>query len=205
MRLYFLLFLMVISLFGRDNPFFSADPSKKQVTTSNRVKELKPFSTQQLSVPNSARAIKAVTITYQNLDGSIEDEQLELNNAIDWHQAFIISQKKEPVQKSKPVKRVKTAPTGTKFINFVPSEKSLKIVTTDKLLRHFMLTAPYRIVVDFERDTSFKPKNFVLNNVPFNSVRMGNHDKYYRVVIELDGQYEYALQSSETDHTIVCQ
>lgn len=204
MRFYFMLFLIGMSLFGRDNPFFAADPSERQVTTSNRVKELKPFSTQQLSVPNSARAIKAITITYQNLDGSIEDERLELNNAIDWHKPFILSQQKEK-HKGKAPKSIETKSAGTKFINFIPAGKSLKIVTTDRLLRHFMLTSPYRIVVDFERDTSFKPKHFVLNNAPYSSVRMGNHDKYYRVVIELDGQYEYTFQSSATDHTIVCE
>ena len=204
MRLYLILFLMVVSLFGRDNPFFSSDPSKKQVTTSNRVKDLKPFTTQQLSVPNSARAIKAIVITYQNLDGSIANEQLELDSAIDWHKPFIVSQV-ESVRKSERAKAIKPTVISAGFIDFIPSGKSLKIVTTDKMLHHFMLTSPYRIVIDFERDTSFKPKSFALDEAPYSSIRMGNHDKYYRVVIELDGQYKYSLQSTTTDHVIVCE
>ena len=204
MRLFFLLLIMVLSLFGRENPFFSADPSKKPISTSNRVKTLQPFSTQQLSVPNSARAIKAIIITYQNLDGSIANEQLDLDNAIDWHHPFIVSQK-IGINNEMPAKVENTRPISADFIDFIPFNKSLKLVTVDKMLRHFMLTSPYRIVIDFERDTSFKPKDFTLNEAPFTSIRMGNHDKYYRVVIELDGQYEYLIQSTPTDHTIVCE
>jgi len=203
MRLFFLLLLTIVQLLGRDNPFFSADPNSKQTPTTNRAQILKPFSSQQLSVPSSARAIKAVIIRYQNLDGSISDEQLELNNAIDWHLPFTVSQNNIPVKEKKPSKIEKR--DSVKFIDFLVTDKTLKLITTDKMLRNFMLTSPYRIVVDFERDTSFKPKEFVLDEPPFSNIRMGNHDKFYRVVIELDGQYQYTLNSSETDHTIVCK
>ncbi len=203
MRLFFLTFIMIIPLLGRDNPFFPSDPSQQQTPTTNRVENLKPFTTQTLSLPNSARAIKKISITYQNLDGSISSEELDLNNAIDWHEPFILSQKsqkktdvKETVPKSKVI--------NAKFIQFEPTNRSIKIETEDKILRNFMLTSPHRIVLDFARDTSFKPKYFDLEEIPFKQIRMGNHDKYYRVVIELDGVYNYKLQTSKDAYTIVC-
>ena len=203
MRLLFLIFIMMIPLLGRDNPFFPSDPTKRQTPTTNRVENLKPFTTQTLSLPNSARAIKKIRITYLNLDGSISNEELELNNAIDWHQPFVVSQQSA---NSKGVKKTqkKSKTIDAKFIQFKPSERSIKIETKDKILRNFMLTAPHRIVLDFSRDTSFKPKRFDVAEIPFKQIRMGNHDKYYRVVIELDGAYNYKLQTSEDSYTIVC-
>lgn len=203
MRLLFLFFLTCVLVYGRDNPFFPADPNEKQMPTTNRPENLKPFTTQQISLPNSARAIKAIIIRYQNLDGSISNEELELNNQVDWHEPFIISQGKAPTAK-KIKELTKSKAINTKYITFVPSENSLRLITKDKMLRNFMLTSPYRIVMDFSRDTSFKPQEYLLSEPPFKSVRIGNHDKYYRVVIELDGQYRYTLQSTANDYTIVC-
>jgi len=201
MRFFVLLLLMFISVFGRDNPFFPTDPDEKQMPTTNKLETLKPYSTQQILLPNSARAVKAIIIRYQNLDGSISNEQIEVNNKIDWHKPFVISQKQPMLKKEEK----KASPTiNAKFIKFKPSGKSLKVITKDKILRNFMLTSPYRIVMDFSRDTSFKPKNFLLNREPFKKIRMGNHDHYYRVVVELDGQYRYKLQLNEKDYTIVC-
>ena len=195
--------MTLLSLFGRDNPFFPADPNARQIQSTNRVETLKPFSTQQIALPNSARAIKAVIIRYQNLDGSIEDEQLNLNNAIDWHEPFVISQNKtKAMPKLKSKKREESV--GTEFIRFTSADKTMKIITKDKMLRNFMLSSPQRIVLDFSRDTSFKPKTYKMDQAPYKQIRMGNHDKYYRVVIELDGQYRYKLQTSENEYSIVC-
>jgi len=202
MRFYILLILSVVSLFARDNPFFPADPNEVEVTTSNRVETLAPFSKQTISLPNSARAIKAVTITYQNLDGSISNETMALNNKIDWHEPFILSQKSTRV--SSKAKMQKSRSIKTKYITFTPEGKKMRLVTKDKLLRNFMLTNPHRIVMDFAKNTSFRPKSFKVNQAPFTKIRMGNHNKYYRVVIELDGQYNYKLQSSEKDLSVVC-
>jgi len=203
MRLFFLTFIMIIPLFGRDNPFFPSDPTKRQTPTTNRVENLKPYTTQTLSLPNSARAIKKISITYLNLDGSISNEELELNNAIDWHEPFVVSQKSSKKQDVKKTQTKKKA-IDVQFIQFEPSDKSMKIETKDKILRNFMLTSPHRIVLDFSRDTSFKPKRFDITEIPFKQIRMGNHDKYYRVVIELDGAYNYKLQTSKDSYTIVC-
>lgn len=203
MRLLLLICIMMIPLLGRDNPFFPSDPTKLQTPTTNRVENLKPFTTQTLSLPNSARAIKKISITYLNLDGSISIEELELNNAIDWHDPFVVSQKNSKKMGLKQAS-AKSKMINAKFIEFIPSKGSIEIKTKDKILRNFLLTSPHRIVLDFARDTSFKPKRFDITEVPFKQIRMGNHDKYYRVVIELDGAYNYKLQTSKETYTIVC-
>ena len=202
MRYTFLLLISFISLCARDNPFFPTDPNDIAQTTSNRIEVLKPFTTQNISLPNSARAIKAITITYQNLDGSISNETLDLNNKIDWHEPLIISHKKldAPLTEVRKTSKVIDA----KFIKFIPNSKTMRVLTKDKLLRNFMLTSPHRIVMDFSRDTSFKPMTFTVNEAPYKKIRMGNHDKYYRVVMELDGQYKHKLQVSKEDINIVC-
>jgi len=200
----FILFLLLpfVCLLARDNPFFPTDINEVPVTTSNRVETLQPFTPQTMRLPNSARAIKAITISYQNLDGSISNETLDVNNKIDWHEPFLISQKRvmNTQKKEKRMSKVINA----NFIKFVPNNKVLRIITKDKMLRNFMLTSPHRIVMDFSRDTSFKPKHIAVNKAPYVKIRMGNHDHYYRVVVELDGQYEYKVQVNEKDISIVC-
>jgi len=200
MRIFLFLFL-ALSLFGRDNPFFPVDPNKEQVQTTNRVEKVEPFSTQKLLLPNSARILKAITLRYQNLDGSIDTEELLLNSQIDWHEPFVLTHKqnREPqVKKSQKSKTLKL-----KNISFTQIKKSMIIKTKDTLLQNFLLTNPHRIVMDFKRNTSFKPKTYPIKKAPFSKIRMGNHDGYYRVVIELDGQYRYKLQSTKNEYTIV--
>ena len=201
MRFIFLLLLTLLSLSGRDNPFFPTDPNERRTPTTNKVEALKPYSTQKIALPNSARAVKAIIIQYQNLDGSIANEQLDVNNQIDWHKPFVISQEQGKVKENKP--RVSST-INAKFIKFKPNGKSLKIISKDKILRNFMLNAPHRIVMDFSRDTSFKPKEFLVDKAPYKKIRMGNHNRYYRVVVELDGQYKYKLEIGKKDYTIVC-
>jgi len=201
MRFTFLLLLTLLSLYGRDNPFFPTDPNEKHAATTNKAETLMPYSTQEISLPSSARAVKAIIIQYQNLDGSISNEQLDVNNQIDWHKPFIISQKQSVIKKE--AKKTSSV-INAKFIKFKTDGKAMKIVTKDKMLRNFMLNAPHRIVMDFSRDTSFKPKEFPLDARPYTKIRMGNHDHYYRVVIELDGPYKYKLEIGKKDYTIVC-
>ena len=200
MRIILFLFLS-LSLFGRDNPFFPSDPNKEKVQTTNRVEKLRPYTTQEILLPNSARAVKAIVIRYQNLDGSISNEELPLNSKIDWHEPFVITHKGQVKETKK--KQTKSGQyINAKYISFQADGNKMFIKTEDKLLQNFLLTSPHRVVMDFKRSTSFKPKTFKLRKAPFSKIRMGNHDGYYRVVIELDGQYRYKLETREKDYTI---
>ncbi len=200
MRIILFLFL-AISLFGRDNPFFPADPNKEKVYTSNRVEKLRPYTTEKILLPNSARVIKGIIIRYQNLDGSIAETNLALNSEIDWHEPFIVTHKLPSELQAET--KIKTKTVKTKYVNFQITKHKMNIKTSDKLLENFLLTNPHRIVMDFKRNTSFKPHTYKLNKAPFSKIRIGNHDGYYRVVIELDGQYRYKLETRKKEYTIV--
>jgi hypothetical protein len=61
-----------------------------------------------------------------------------------------------------------------------------------------MMIKPHRIIMDFKRITDFRSKKKELKDAPYSAIRLGNHDGYYRVVIELDGQYRYSVTPQES-------
>ena len=202
-RILFVSFFLLITLEARENPFFPSKGEKDIPYTSNQVKAAQPLKRSSITLPSSARIIKKVTIEYENLDASIETRSIELDNSIDWHLPVFVSQSysqtetqtKKTVQSPKKKKTTKYKEIASvKHATFFTSNKTLKIVTDDKIIRNFLLVKPHRIVVDFKRDTSLKsytkenPKNV------FSKVRVGNHSGYYRAVIELDGLYQYKMQ-----------
>lgn len=198
-KVIFLLFLLFIIIDARENPFFPSKGEKDIPYTSNQVKLAEPLNRSSITLPSSARIIKKVTIEYENLDASIEKKSIELNNSIDWHLPIFISQsysqaekKTDSPTKKKKVKYKKIA--SVKYATFFALNKTLKIVTKDKIIRNFLLVKPHRIVIDFKRDTSLK--SYIKENKDgiFCKVRVGNHSGYYRAVVELDGQYKYNMK-----------
>jgi hypothetical protein len=87
---------------------------------------------------------------------------------------------------------------------FLKDQKSMKIVTSDKMIRTFTITNPHRVVLDFKRDASFLTMKEELNMKYFKSITLGNHDNYYRVVITLDGQYKTNIESLDDSVVITC-
>ena len=88
------------------------------------------------------------------------------------------------------------------YIRFLSSSKKLKLVTKSVKIRDFLLVKPHRIVLDFKKKSDiigFVKK--VPNNI-FKKVVIGNHDGYYRVVIELDGYYQYSVKKLEDGYLI---
>ena len=193
-----LLLLLTVST-ARENPFFPAEGEKDMPYTSNEDRTLPPLKRATLSLPSQARVIKKVTIEYKSLDGSIEQKSIELQNSVDWHLPIFISQSyigdtQEPKQENKtPSRKVRQKSfkkiASFKYGSFFASSKTLKIITDDKIIRNFMLVEPHRIVIDFDRDTSLKTYTKINKNSIFKKIRIGNHAGYYRVVVELDGQY----------------
>ena len=143
--------------------------------------------------------------SYKSLDGSRHSESIELDNSIDWHLPIFVSQsyggieqKREATEKIKKVLKEKSSYkkiASIKLISFYAKDRSLKVFTKDKMIRNFLLVKPHRIVCDFKRDTNIK--SFIKDtskNSLFTKIRIGNHDGYYRVVIELDGYYRYRVK-----------
>nr|WP_314541259.1 AMIN domain-containing protein [uncultured Campylobacter sp.] len=104
----------------------------------------------------------------------------------------------KPVENTKNEKLVKFL----NFISFLASDKELKIATKAKNLKHFAYEKN-KIVLDFARPPrSFKTKSLKLENEYFKNVIIGWHDRYFRVVLELDKMHKYKLEAIENGYVL---
>ncbi|WP_149711193.1 AMIN domain-containing protein [Campylobacter concisus] len=115
----------------------------------------------------------------------------------------VVEVKIEPA--SKPVKETKSSEKEVKFLGFVSfltHEKELNIITKAKNLKHFAYEKN-KIVLDFAKPPrSFKTRNLKLENDTFKNVIIGWHDKYFRVVLELDKMHKYRLETAENGYVL---
>lgn len=223
--------------YARENPFFPSDGEKDIPYTSNEDTTIPPLKKASIALPQQARVLQSVTVQYKNLDGSQETKNIQLENAIDWHQPIFISQNnasdetqkenkkneslKEDTLKND-VKKMETAKrevveekidikdkdknykkiASIEYASFYTSNKYLKIVTNDKAIRNFLLVQPHRIVIDFEKNSSLDTQEQNITENIVTKIRVGNHDGYYRVVIELDGSYKYTMKNTENGYIL---
>jgi len=191
-----LLGLLAIFLHARENPFFPSVGEEDLPFTSNDIQNLEPLKRAALSLPPHARVLQKVTVEYKNLDGSIESKTINVNNAVDWHLPIFISQSYVDTVSVLPKEQQEDSYSFVgeiAFAKFYEKKKSFKILTSDKLIRNFLLADPHRIVIDFAKDATLK--SFIKKNPKsiFKTIRIGNHKGYYRVVLELDGAYRYQM------------
>ena len=115
----------------------------------------------------------------------------------------VVEVKIEPA--SKPVRETKSSEKEVKFLGFVSflaHEKELNIITKAKNLKHFAYEKN-KIVLDFAKPPrSFKTRNLKLENETFKNVIIGWHDKYFRVVLELDKMHKYKLETAENGYVL---
>ena len=115
----------------------------------------------------------------------------------------VVEVKIEPA--SKPVQEIKSSEKEVKFLGFVSfltHEKELNIITKAKNLKHFAYEKN-KIVLDFAKPPrSFKTRNLKLGNDTFKNVIIGWHDKYFRVVLELDKMHKYKLEAAENGYVL---
>lgn len=196
MRLFLLLLFIPLTLLSRENPFFPVDSAQEIPLTSNQIKKAPPLKRASMTLPSTARTIERVTVEYKNLDGSIATKKIELHNAVDWHLPLFISQNygaspEKPLRNRTSYKKIASLP----FIAFYASDEKLKVVSKDKMIRNFLLVKPHRIVCDFRRATDIRSyvKKFKKPSL-FKKIRVGTHKGYYRVVIDLDGYYQYKVK-----------
>jgi len=209
LRAFFVFLLLIVLLEGRENPFFPVEDSQDIPYTSNQTKNFPMLKRATLTLPSTARTIENIIIEYKNLDGSIAQKKVSVQNTIDWHLPIFISQSYDLSQQNSSSKKEKKRKsrykkiTSLKFIAFYAKENQLKIITKDKMLRNFLLAKPHRIVCDFKRDTDIGSyiKSAYKNSL-FTKVRIGTHKGYYRVVIELDGYYVYHISKMKNGYLI---
>ena len=115
----------------------------------------------------------------------------------------VVEVKIEPT--TKPVQETKGSEKEVKFlgfISFLAHEKELNIITKAKNLKHFAYEKN-KIVLDFAKPPrSFKTRNLKLENETFKNVIIGWHDKYFRVVLELDKMHKYKLEAAENGYVL---
>lgn len=213
-------FFFIAALNARENPFFPSSGEKDIPYTSNENNEILPLKRATIALPPQARVLQSVTIHYKNLDGSQESKSIELENFVDWHLPIFISQsytsadtpaedKTKVITKDKKTEKTTTESqtntdenkfkqiASTKNVTFSTYDKYLKIVTKDKIIRNFLLVQPHRIVLDLKSDASVKTYEENMSENIFTKIRVGNHEGFYRVVIELDGYYKYKFKDTE--------
>lgn len=188
-------FLFFTSLsFARENPFVPIVSPEGGFSAKEATNIESTFSKEIIQLPSSARKLVKVTVEFQNIDGSIDKMEKTIDREIDWHYPVLITQTTN--------KNIKITPKTTKqskkikalnFISFEIENNILKIYTKDRVLRDFAITAPSKIVIDFNSNRSFNTKIVPTNMAIFKDIAIGNHKGFYRVAIELDGVYRYAL------------
>lgn len=228
MKKLILLALFCALLFGRDNPFTPVISPVESGKVSE-VEPLAPFSELKIKLPSSARKIRSVKITFQNIDGSVEAIESGLNNDIDWHYPLTLTHNAKIIESTPPKKEMqsvesapKELPTmpqnqmsdepikpaslksfeGYDFVAFEISEKTIFIKTKDEKIRDFAITDPTKVVLDLKRKVNFKSKNIETNLPYFSEIAIGNHKDSYRLAIKLDGLYKYKLEKVDNGYKI---
>ncbi len=211
-KLFLLTSLFILNSQARENPFFPSQGEEDLPYTSNQSQKKPKLPRLSISLPSTARLIKKVTIEYENLDASYERRSIDLDNSIDWHLPIFISQSyasdKKLIKETQKINKTSSSYRqvgkikGTKFLVF---KNSLKIISKDIIIRNFLLAQPHRIVIDFKRDESIKSYVKNISNSIFSKIRIGNHDGYYRIVLELDGYYRYKLTKLDDFYVITLE
>jgi len=194
--------LLGVSLIARENPFEAMSSSTTTGKATYKKDTRENFTSEKIQLPSSARILKSIELHFQNLDGSIESKKVKIDQKIDWHDELIVKKNMPDVVNS--VTPISKAPTKTthkirkinfkNIVLFSIDGKSLHVKTKDSKIRDFLVTSPYKIVVDFKREVSFYTKLYDLKTRYFKSITLGKHSGYYRVAIELDGKYLYNKQ-----------
>lgn len=202
-------------LHARENPFVPVIKKDSYTLTDNNYTALQPLKRVTMTLPSSARVVKSMQISFINLDGSITTKRIAINQSVDWHLPLFLSQSidngssaQKIAEHPKKIHHKKSAPKKTAitpFFSFSHHENRCTLFTNDALLRHFGLSKPNRIVLDFKRDANFRTFTHTLKTKYFKKIQLGNHKGYYRCVIELDGLYGYSLTQNKSAISITLQ
>jgi len=223
-KILWLFLSLAVILEARENPF-ETSMSPQTVGKTTQIKdELTDFKSTTLTLPSSARILKSASVTFQNLDGSISEEIVAIDQNVDWHLPLMLSQKTEtnapipsvpvvtplPIEKKdlppapilKEEKPSSTANTNAsnafklnEDLSFFINQNEITIFTKESKIRDFLIADPYKVVIDFKKVNAYGTKSLEFNKAPFVSATLGSHDGFYRIALLLDGHYRYDLQA----------
>ncbi|ANE35250.1 putative periplasmic protein (AMIN domain) [Campylobacter iguaniorum] len=89
------------------------------------------------------------------------------------------------------------------LVKFDIYNSKININTKDKKIRDFTMDKPSKIIIDFQKTgTSFNTKSFKIDKGSVKKVIFGSHEGYYRAVIWLDGDYNYAIRQTGNGYSV---
>ncbi len=185
-------------MWARQNPFESVITQKAEEHNPQSMHQ-EPLSSIEFVLPSTARIIKSVQITYQNLDGSIENKLIQLDEDIDWHYPLLIAQKAQGASYQSE-NRFKLGD-----FELVVNRNSIFIATRKKLLRDFILPKPYRLVLDIEGVKSNEYQKIKLDKKYFSDAEISTHEGFYRISIGFDGRYIYHISPQRDGFVITLE
>ncbi|PAF45020.1 AMIN domain-containing protein [Helicobacter sp. 11S02596-1] len=193
-KIFAVLIFVLCSLIGRENPFEPLlIPKESSHDATKNAKDY--FEVFDFKLPTTARILKNITITYQNIDGSVDTKTLSIDQSIDWHYPLRLTQKNAIVSE-------KTHYYTIPPFEFFTKQNKLYIHTDEKIQRAFILPTPYRIVIDIDRKDRNINQNIDLAKRYFTKISIGTHNTFYRIVITLDGQYQYQINKEDQYYVI---
>ncbi|WRC33838.1 AMIN domain-containing protein [Helicobacter pylori] len=173
-------------LLARDNPFESEINSKNLQGGFNGIYD-SYFKEIHMDLPTSTRILKQITLTYQDIDGSIHSKVVGIDKSIDWHYPLKLSQ--HTLNQASFEKRYQI-----QDFDFLMANNTMILRSPYKILRSFVLVNPYRIVLDMQKGPLDIYQNRDLNQKFFSHIKVGTHKDYYRITLILDGKYRYLLE-----------
>lgn len=189
-------FVLVVLVFARQNPF--ADPSNNNQISNNNPQNFDKFKETKITLPNSARLIKEITIKYQNIDGSISQTSQKQDRLIDWHNPIVISHKFNATEQKGDYTSISLK---TKNVQLSYLGRYLRIATKLEIKNSFFLSDPYRVVIDFVGNID-KTENQKINNDFYKNVSLSNHDGLFRITLELDTFYSYIIEKTTNGYIL---
>ncbi|MBR2495102.1 AMIN domain-containing protein [Helicobacter sp.] len=185
--------LVLTSLHARENPFEPVIQPKEDNFIQKNAKD--PFRDLDFKLPSTARILKSITITYQNIDGTIGTKTIPIDESIDWHYPLLLTQKGAILNEDVRYWTIKP-------FQFFTQGSKFYLHTSSAILRSFVLPSPYRIVLDMEKKDETPSGSVQLGVKYFTKASLGVHKDFYRLVITLDGQYPYEI-SRDGDYYII--
>ena len=102
-KILWLFLSLAVILEARENPF-EIGMSPQTVGKTTQIKdERTDFVSTTITLPSSARILKSASVTFQNLDGSLSEEIVAIEQNVDWHLPLILSSQKIESNVSTPV------------------------------------------------------------------------------------------------------
>lgn len=213
------IFLLSLSFLfaANDNPFAPPQELSKELYEDQ-------FERKEVIFNSDARILKKIHITYITLDGSEKTLNLDINQSIDWHRTYALIKTKSPqttalldVSVTTPEQFNLSGEINStlnveipndngkleEFISFASYKNKMKLIVQDEIIGNFVVGNPSKIILDFKKQTSFKTKTQRLKlGTPFKRLDLGSHKGYYRLVIYLDGKYNYKIDKDDSGYVI---